>query len=315
MLRPALADRFSLVVRRETRDIPVYALRQVRSDRGLGPQLRESPNCSGPATPLPAAPDALEPIPDFPCGTGFSRGGHLGARGSEFSVLVRQIGTWTDRVLIDRTALTGRYDWDMQWTPEPLTPDISVLPNRLPLETALRDQLGFRLEPGETRSRCWSSIAPNVLGPTSRTAIIRRSTGAPQVREEMKARQALALAPCVVLIATAIVGADSWPGPRPQVFASAYGAYGFKTRPPQLSVWSGKGHGTLFAPAADGSETGRLEPRAGEHPCQGLRCRRREACRDARYVGETRIRTRAGHLRRAGPRRCRLRSRGASARR
>ena len=147
MLRPALADRFSLVVRRETRDIPVYALRQVRSDRGLGPQLRDSPNCSGPATPLPAAPDALEPIPDFPCGTGFSRGGHLGGRGVEFSVLVRQIGTWTDRVLIDRTTLTGRYDWDMQWTPEPLTPDISVLPNRLPLETALRDQLGFRLEP------------------------------------------------------------------------------------------------------------------------------------------------------------------------
>ena len=146
MLRPALADRFSLVVRRETREIPVYALRQVRSDRGLGPQLRESPNCSGPATPLPAAPDALEPIPDFPCGTGFSRGGHLGARGSEFSVLVRQIATWTDRVLIDRTALTGRFDWDMQWTPEPLTPDISVVPNRLPLETALRDQLGFRLE-------------------------------------------------------------------------------------------------------------------------------------------------------------------------
>src|SRR5688572_97990 len=34
MLRPALADRFSLVVRRETREIPVYALRQVRSDRG-----------------------------------------------------------------------------------------------------------------------------------------------------------------------------------------------------------------------------------------------------------------------------------------
>jgi uncharacterized protein (TIGR03435 family) len=148
MLRPALADRFGLVLRRETRVIPVYALRQVRSDRGLGPQLRESPNCSGPATPLPAAPDALEPVPDFPCGTGFSRGGHLGARGSEFSVLVRQIGTWTDRVLIDRTALANRYDWDMQWTPEPLTPDISVAPNRLPLETALRDQLGFKLEPG-----------------------------------------------------------------------------------------------------------------------------------------------------------------------
>jgi uncharacterized protein (TIGR03435 family) len=147
MLRPALADRFGLVLRRETRDIPVFALLQARRDRSLGPQLRDSQNCAGPATPLPAAPDALEPVPDFPCGSGFSRAGHLGARGMEFSDLVRQLSAWTDRVLIDRTALTGRYDWDLQWTPEPLTPDISVAPNRLPLETALRDQLGFRLEP------------------------------------------------------------------------------------------------------------------------------------------------------------------------
>ena len=72
----------------------------------------------------------------------------MGGRGAEFSTLVRQLSTWTDRVLIDRTTLTGRFDWDLQWTPEPLTPDISVVPNRLPLETAVRDQLGFKLEAG-----------------------------------------------------------------------------------------------------------------------------------------------------------------------
>ena len=148
MLRPALADRFGLVVRRDTREIPVYALLQARRDRGLGPQIRDSQNCSGPATPLPTAPDAPEPIPDSPCGSAFSRAGHMGGRGAEFSTLVRQLSTWTDRVLIDRTALTGRFDWDLQWTPEPLTPDISVVPNRLPLETAVRDQLGFKLEAG-----------------------------------------------------------------------------------------------------------------------------------------------------------------------
>jgi hypothetical protein len=70
----------------------------------------------------------------------------------------------------------------------------------------------------------------------------------------MKTRRALALAPCVVLIATAIVSADSWPGPRPQVFTSARGAHTFKTRPPQLNTWSGKSHGTVFARATDGSE-------------------------------------------------------------
>ena len=75
-----------------------------------------------------------------------------------------------------------------------------------------------------------------------------------QLRLRIRRRQALALASCVVLIATAIVGADSWPGPRPLVFGSANGAYAFKTRPPQLATWSGKSHGTLLG-LADGRET------------------------------------------------------------
>ena len=71
----------------------------------------------------------------------------------------------------------------------------------------------------------------------------------------MKTRRALALAPCVVLIATAIVSADSWPGSRPQAFASAQGTYRFKTQPPRLNTWSGKSQGTLVTLAADGTET------------------------------------------------------------
>lgn len=63
-----------------------------------------------------------------------------------------------------------------------------------------------------------------------------------------------ALAASTIVIASAIVAADSWPAPRPHVFAAAYGAYGFKTRPPQHAIWSGKAHGTLFIPAEDGTE-------------------------------------------------------------
>jgi uncharacterized protein (TIGR03435 family) len=59
---------------------------------------------------------------------------------------VRSLATWTDRVLLDRTELTGRFDWDLQWTPESSSPETANVPNRLPLVTALRDQLGFRLE-------------------------------------------------------------------------------------------------------------------------------------------------------------------------
>jgi hypothetical protein len=65
----------------------------------------------------------------------------------------------------------------------------------------------------------------------------------------------VALATSAVVIGSGTVSADSWPGSRPQVYASANGSYRFKTRPPQLATWSGKSHGTLVSPAPDGTET------------------------------------------------------------
>ncbi len=65
----------------------------------------------------------------------------------------------------------------------------------------------------------------------------------------------VALATSALVIASGTVSADSWPGSRPQVYASANGSYRFKTRPPQLATWSGKSHGTLVALAPDGTET------------------------------------------------------------
>ena len=149
MLRAALTDRFQLAIHREIREIPVHALVLARRDGTPGAQFRRAADedCSTPVKPLPVASDAPEPVPDLPCDGGFSRAGHVGARAGEFSTLLRSLSTWTDRVLIDRTGLSGRFDWDLQWTPEPLTPDVASVPNPLPLVTALQEQLGFRLEP------------------------------------------------------------------------------------------------------------------------------------------------------------------------
>jgi uncharacterized protein (TIGR03435 family) len=63
----------------------------------------------------------------------------------EFSTFVTSLSSWAERVVVDRTALTGRFDWDLQWTQEPLTPDTARAPG-LSLFTALREQLGLRLE-------------------------------------------------------------------------------------------------------------------------------------------------------------------------
>jgi uncharacterized protein (TIGR03435 family) len=62
----------------------------------------------------------------------------------EFSTLVTNVSNWADRIVVDRTGLTGKFDWDLQWTQEQLTPDAA--PVGLSLSTALREQLGFRLE-------------------------------------------------------------------------------------------------------------------------------------------------------------------------
>jgi uncharacterized protein DUF3738 len=77
--------------------------------------------------------------------SGFSRSAHVGARALDFSTLVTSLATWTDRVVVDRSGLTGRFDWDLQWTPDQLSPDAARPPD-LSLFTALREQLGLKLE-------------------------------------------------------------------------------------------------------------------------------------------------------------------------
>jgi uncharacterized protein (TIGR03435 family) len=147
MLRHALADRFKLVLRSERREIPSYALVVARTDGRLGPQLTrsEAGECSGAPKAVLAAPNAPEPNFPMPCGSGFSRSAHVGARAMEFSTLVTSISSWADRVVFDRSGLMGKFDWDLQWSMEPLTPD-AARPPGVSLFTALREQLGLRLE-------------------------------------------------------------------------------------------------------------------------------------------------------------------------
>lgn len=70
----------------------------------------------------------------------------MAARAMDVSMLVTRLGTFTDRVLVDRTGLTGEFDWDLQWTPDVLTADATSSATTVSLVTALREQLGLRLE-------------------------------------------------------------------------------------------------------------------------------------------------------------------------
>jgi uncharacterized protein (TIGR03435 family) len=159
MLQAMLADRFKLKVRRETRESPVYELVVARSDRRLGENLRQtSADCVvnlGRGTPGPP-PLLLGPSDPVPCGLMNSGGNRLYAGGRTMGQLATMLGPQVQRMVVDKTGLTGLYNFDLQFLPDPLggsrTADGAVirwLPTGNdvpPLTTAIEQQLGLKLQ-------------------------------------------------------------------------------------------------------------------------------------------------------------------------
>ena len=110
MLRSLLIDRFKLRTHVESREISVYALVVDRNGAGT-PQLKRSDvECA----PTPSAGPS-------PCA--FSHGwGSIHARGMPVSALTEPLGGVTGGVIVHRTGLTGRFDYDLKWTPQALDP-------------------------------------------------------------------------------------------------------------------------------------------------------------------------------------------------
>ncbi len=120
-LKALLADRFSLKVHEETREASAYILLPAKS----GPKLVA--NSTG-----------VEPGINTSKGLGRAR--MKGAR-EPIAVLASNLANQTGRYVIDRTGLTGFWDWTLEWDPDPNAD--SQLPS---LFTALQEQLGLRLE-------------------------------------------------------------------------------------------------------------------------------------------------------------------------
>jgi uncharacterized protein (TIGR03435 family) len=163
MLQQLLADRFALTGHRDTRELPIYALAMARNDRRLGPQLRPSQvDCAAAGSLAPQAPQ-VSPQPgdrltcdrfDGAAAPRFTAGGVTMAQ------LAVKLSPLVNRVVADRTGLSGRFDFELQWTPDglpqraPGTPSDQPLrvnghevdPNGPSIFTALREQLGLALD-------------------------------------------------------------------------------------------------------------------------------------------------------------------------
>ncbi len=135
MVRAMLADRFGLTIHRETRDLPVYILTVAKD----GPKLKDN---GGKVSDASLKPGMMR----------FNNGIFMGSQ-VDLGSLVQTLGMISDRSIVDKTALTGKYDMEMKWSPEQgfRAPSESggALPDGPSLFTAIREQLGLRLDSGK----------------------------------------------------------------------------------------------------------------------------------------------------------------------
>jgi uncharacterized protein (TIGR03435 family) len=133
MLQKLLADRFSLELHREKKDIPAYSLEVGRG----GPKFQPSKDPGGP-----------------PLFRLFQRR-QITAQRAPLARLVEVLSPLLGRPVLDRTGLTGVYDFKLEWSPDEtqVRSDETARPSEHPsdenvpsLAAALQEQLGLRLQ-------------------------------------------------------------------------------------------------------------------------------------------------------------------------
>lgn len=136
MLRKLLAERFKLAFHRERKEMPIYALTVAKG----GLKLKE-------ATTVPGGPEGPPPLVFVLSPEAVTLPGRYASM-AEFAWVFQRAAL--DRPVVDRTGLTGRYDFDLQFTPDESlfggvlkAPDVPTKPD---LFAALQQQLGLKLE-------------------------------------------------------------------------------------------------------------------------------------------------------------------------
>jgi bla regulator protein blaR1 len=143
MLILLLEERFHLKYHHEMRELPSYWLMVAKG----GPKLKEAKQESAPGA------DGQR----MPRGRMFMDRGRVQGEGVSLEFLAQVLSRQLGRSVIDKTGLTGNYDYTLQWTPDNASPPPGADPG-LPrndassdvagpsIFTALQEQLGLRLE-------------------------------------------------------------------------------------------------------------------------------------------------------------------------
>ncbi|MEQ1759183.1 MAG: M56 family metallopeptidase [Vicinamibacterales bacterium] len=143
MVRTLLADRFRLVMHRETRDMPIYNLVAARSGQQPSDGLRATTCVQG--SPGSTTTDAADAHGRFLCGINRLGGGQILLTGSTLDTFANRLGSLrpVERTVINRTGLEGRFDINLTFTPGLPEPGA----DGLSLFTTIEERLGLTLVP------------------------------------------------------------------------------------------------------------------------------------------------------------------------
>jgi uncharacterized protein (TIGR03435 family) len=131
MLQTLLSERFQLKIHRDVREMPVYVMTVAAG--GLKMKLRSERDGGAPGG---------MPI----------EGARIPGRNTTIQFLAYGLQQLLDRPVLDSTGVLGRFDFDLSWRPDPTQfrgrgDQVPSSPDDPDLFTALKQQLGIRLEP------------------------------------------------------------------------------------------------------------------------------------------------------------------------
>ncbi len=152
MVRSLLTERFQLAVHFESKTVPVFFLTLAKPQQ-TGPKLH--PHADGPACDQSPSKEVFPPI----CGSLMLQSQPNGVRAGSRDVTLQRLAETLpdigklDRPVLDRTEISGRFDYSLEWTS---SAGIGLAPNRDPalaatdeanFMDAFDEQLGLKLQP------------------------------------------------------------------------------------------------------------------------------------------------------------------------
>jgi len=148
MVQALLAERFSLKLHFETKEAPVYFLVGGQPGKRLpiGLQVTTEGSCARVQNTVPPGPGA--------CGSVGFGVNHLEAHEISMARLAEVLSRVLDRKVIDKTGRPEKFNASLRWAPDehqalPSNDAIALPPDTPSIFTALREQLGLKLDPGK----------------------------------------------------------------------------------------------------------------------------------------------------------------------